>query len=142
MPLVSKGPLDGFYFPDHAAGTVVHLMASSIRAMGGDSPHRDLEGFGSGQLAGARRIIHLIVDGLGVEQLDRHVRSGRGRAFLAARPHQTISTVFPATTAAAITTLTTGASPAEHGILGWHLNLHDLGMVSTILPATTRMGLP
>ncbi len=142
MPLVSKGPLEGFYFPDYEGGTVVHLMASIIRALGGESPHGDLEGLGSAQLAGARKIINLIVDGLGVKQLERHVRSGRGTAFLAARPYRAISTVFPATTAAAITTLTTGASPAEHGILGWHLNLHDLGMVSTILPATTRMGMP
>jgi hypothetical protein len=84
----------------------------------------------------------MIVDGLGVESLARHLAEGRGKNFLGRAPHRTISTVFPATTAAAITTFTTGASPAEHGILGWHLHLADLGIVSTILPATTRLGVP
>jgi hypothetical protein len=41
-----------------------------------------------------------------------------------------------------VTTLATGASPAEHGIIGWHLNLGDLGLVSTILLARTRTRAP
>jgi hypothetical protein len=60
----------------------------------------------------------------------RRIRGGRLARF------------SPATTAAAITTFSTGATPAEHGILGWHLHLADLGLVGTILPVVTRTGVP
>ena len=61
---------------------------------------------------------------------------------MALHPWQKITTACPATTAAVVTTLATGSSPAEHAILGWHLNLPDLGMVGTILPFITRTDTP
>jgi predicted AlkP superfamily pyrophosphatase or phosphodiesterase len=113
-----------------------------IRSRGGRSPHPELRTLPARELAHSEKLVYLIVDGLGRAQLDRHLAEGGGREFFARRVADTISTVFPATTAAAITTLSTGASPAEHGVLGWHLHLADLGCVATILPTTTRMGTP
>src|SRR5690606_27299275 len=46
------------------------------------------------------------------------------------------------TTAAAVTTFDTGASPHEHGILSWFLHLPDVGCVSTVLRTATRVGTP
>ena len=142
MPLIRKGPLKDFFLPDYRAGSIVNLLASIIRSRGGRSPHADLAGLPARALSSAKKVIYLVVDGLGKDQLDRYLASRPRAAFFAEHPHRTITTVFPATTAAAITTFSTGAAPAEHGILGWHLHLHDLGMVSTILPATTRTGAP
>lgn len=142
MPARTKDPFRGFCFPDYHGGSLVNLLASVIRSRGGRSPHADLRGLPARSLAGARKVVYLVVDGLGEGQLRRFLGSGRGRVFLAAQPRRTITTVFPATTAAAVTTFGTGASPAEHGVLGWFLHLPDLGLVSTILPATTRTGTP
>jgi hypothetical protein len=128
--------------PDYRDGSIVNLVASLIHARGGRSPHSGLEGLPVKLLSREKKIVYLVIDGLGKEQLDRYLASRRNAAFFAEHPHQTISSVFPATTAAAITTFSTGASPAEHGILGWHLHLHDLGLISTILPSTTRTGSP
>ena len=41
-----------------------------------------------------------------------------------------------------MTTLSTGATPSEHGVLSWHLHLHDLGVVGAVLPGTTLTGTP
>ncbi len=117
-------------------------MASIIRARGGRSPHRDLVCLPARDLRPFRKIIYLVVDGMGEAQVRDHLgRGGRSR-FFAAHPHDVITSVFPATTASAVTTFATGASPAEHAIVGWHLNLPDLGLVSTILPCVTRMRVP
>ncbi len=137
-----KSELKGFCLPDYDGGSILNLMASIIRSRGGRSPHRELRGLPARRLARARKIVYLVVDGLGEGQLRQFLAGGRGRAFFAVHPHDIITTVFPPTTAAAVTTFSTGASPAEHGILGWHLHLPDLGMVSTILPAVTRTGSP
>lgn len=142
MPLQTQGPLRGFLLPDYHGGSIVNLLASLIRARGGRSPHRSLRGLPAGLLRAARRVVYLVVDGLGEEQLRRHLRAGGGRVFFGCRPRQVITTVFPATTASAVITFTTGASPAEHGLLSWYLHLPDLGMVSTILRSTTRTGQP
>jgi hypothetical protein len=57
-----------------------------------------------------------VVDGLGRSQLA--ARAGHAR-FLAARPREAITSVFPTTTAAALTTLTTGVLPGRHGLVGY-----------------------
>ncbi|MEY4296201.1 MAG: hypothetical protein RL016_47, partial [Actinomycetota bacterium] len=62
----------------------------------------------------------ILVDGLGSSNLK--TASGHAR-FLSAdlSASQSISTVFPSTTAAALTTLATGVLPAEHGIVGYRV---------------------
>ena len=120
---MKNGALAGFYLPDYDGGSILNLMSSLILSHGGRSPHPELKGLPARALAEREKVVFLVLDGLGWMQLERHLKAGKGRLFFAARPVQSISTVCPATTAAAITTFSTGASPAEHGVLGWHLHL-------------------
>lgn len=120
----------------------MNLLASVIRSRGGYSPHRELGCLPAKMLKHAAKVIYVVVDGLGTRQLDDYLGQDGGQAFFRQHSFETLTTVFPATTAAAVTTFATGATPAEHGILGWYLNLADLGLTSAILPVTTRTGLP
>jgi hypothetical protein len=128
--------------PDYNGGSLVNLMASIIRARGGHSPHRTLRGLPATDIRPFPKVVLLILDGLGANQLHPFILRGKGRQFLGLHPWQKITTACPATTAAVVTTFATGASPAEHAILGWHLHLADLGMVGTILPFVTRTDTP
>jgi hypothetical protein len=128
--------------PDYSGGGLLNLMASLIRARGGRSAHRSLRGLSPALLRRPKKVVLLLLDGLGSNQLLRFISGGKGRRFLAIHPWQNITTICPATTAAAVTTFATGASPAEHAILGWHLHLPDLGLVGTILPFITRTDTP
>src|ERR1700733_12500082 len=66
---------------------------------------------------GAERLILLVLDGLGWEQLQ--TRTALAPTLAAADgAHRPITSVAPTTTATALTSLTTGRSPSEHGILG------------------------
>ncbi len=71
-------------------------------------------------LAPIDRAVVLLVDGLGAHALK--ASAGHAR-FLA--PHLTKGTTatvgFPTTTAAALASLTTGASPGEHGLVGYRV---------------------
>ncbi|HWB80468.1 MAG TPA: alkaline phosphatase family protein [Nannocystaceae bacterium] len=142
MPVLRDGPLAGCYLPDYGGGSIVELLASIIVSRGGSSPHRELAVLPASRIAGARCLLYLVVDGLGLAQLQRHLSRGEGKRFFAAHHHDAISTVFPATTAAAVTTFDTGASPTEHGILSWYLHLPDHGCIATVLRTTTRIGTP
>jgi hypothetical protein len=68
----------------------------------------------------ARQIVLLVVDGLGWEQLS--ARAGLAPTLSSAdgigRP---ITSVAPSTTATALTSITTGRLPYEHGVLGYRL---------------------
>jgi Type I phosphodiesterase / nucleotide pyrophosphatase len=128
--------------PDYNGGSIVNLMSSLIQSRGGRSPHRMLRGLSAAQIKPYKKVVLLLLDGLGTNQLHDYVLAGNGKKFLALQPFQKITTACPATTAAVVTTLATGASPTEHGFLGWHLHLNDLGMDGTILPFITRTGTP
>ena len=128
--------------PDYNGGSLLNLMSSIIRSRGGRSPHRPLRGLPAAALRPYSKVVLLLLDGLGAKQLQQFTARGKGGKFLALHPWQKITTASPATTAAVVTTLATGASPAEHAILGWHLHLPDLGMDGTILPFVTRTDTP
>lgn len=142
MPLVEHGPLQGFYVPDYDGRSTVNLLASLITAAGGHSPHAPLRSPATGTFERSRCLLYLVIDGLGRHQLERHLAQGQGQRFFARHASETISTVFPATTAAAVTTFDTGASPTEHAILSWYLHLPDLGCIATVLRTTNRLGMP
>jgi len=120
--------------PDYAGGGFLNLVASLVAARGGEPRHAGLGALPANELADARNVVFLIVDGLG----DNFLRSAGGA--LAAARRCPISAVFPSTTACAITTSYTGLSPLEHGLTGWHTYFGEAGCVGAPLPFTIRGG--
>lgn len=75
---------------------------------------------GPGPLAPARSAVLVIVDGLGAIQLRAH--AGHARHLTAGLGKKDVAySVFPTTTAAALTSILTGASPGEHGLVGYRV---------------------
>jgi predicted AlkP superfamily pyrophosphatase or phosphodiesterase len=75
-----------------------------------------------------RSAIVFVVDGLGARSLSEH--SGYAR-FLASRTTKksVATTVFPSTTAAALTSLLTGTNVGAHGIVGYRARVPETGRV-------------
>lgn len=74
---------------------------------------------------GARRIVLLVLDGLGWNQLSERRHLAPVLAGLEGGP---ITTIAPSTTATALTSLTTGLSPADHGLVGYRFAMGDTVM--------------
>ncbi len=68
----------------------------------------------------ARRVLLLVVDGLGEALLDRHAALA---PFLAAHRREPLTCGFPSTTAASLGSLGTGLPPGEHGLPGYTVRL-------------------
>jgi predicted AlkP superfamily pyrophosphatase or phosphodiesterase len=66
----------------------------------------------------ADQVVLLVLDGLGWTQLEERRHLAPELAGLVGGP---ITSVVPSTTATALTTLTVGAAPAEHGIVGYRV---------------------
>ncbi|TCK62806.1 nucleotide pyrophosphatase/phosphodiesterase family protein [Curtobacterium sp. PhB136] len=77
----------------------------------------------------ARSVVVVLVDGLGAGSLA--ARAGHARFLAASRKR--LRSGFPTTTAAALSTLTTGRSPGTHGVVGYSGWNPDTGTVMNLL---------
>jgi hypothetical protein len=73
-------------------------------------------------LPSARRVVLLLVDGLGHELLREHAEHA---PFLAGLPGREISAGFPSTTATSLASIGTGLLAGEHGIVGFTFCVGD-----------------
>jgi predicted AlkP superfamily pyrophosphatase or phosphodiesterase len=122
--------------PDYSGGSIVNLMSSVLRASGAPSLYRPLSLLPPHELKRFKNIVLVVIDGMGYEFL---IKNGAGTIFLE-NLRGPITSVFPATTATAITTFNTGLAPQQHGITGWFMYLKELGTAVTILPFIPRFG--
>ncbi|HTP61153.1 MAG TPA: alkaline phosphatase family protein [Burkholderiales bacterium] len=118
--------------PDYTGNGFVNLVASLTEARGGAPRHPALTQLPAADLKDAANIVFVIVDGLGDGYLQAHGAGGR----LARHRRGAISAVFPSTTASAITTSFTGATPLEHGLTGWFTYFSEAACVGA--PLTFR----
>ena len=123
--------------PDYQGSSIVNLMSTVIQGLGGASPgYAPLSMLEPTQVQGYRHIVLVVIDGLGNQYLCQAGPGGTLNAHLKGR----ISSVFPTTTATAITSLLTGLAPQQHGLTGWHTWFRELGCVLSVLPARPRFG--
>ncbi|MCL6263072.1 alkaline phosphatase family protein [Craterilacuibacter sp. RT1T] len=126
---------DECHWPDYTGHCLTNLVASLAHALGAPALHPPLSGTALADLqADERDMVLLVVDGMGDSQLARH----GPHSFLRAHQQGTLTSVFPSTTASAITTLQTGAAPAQHGLSGWEMWDADSQSIVLPLPLTTR----
>jgi hypothetical protein len=71
-------------------------------------------------VSSADAVVVLVLDGLGWDQLQDHRSLMPNVSAMAGGP---IHTVAPTTTATALTSITTGLTPAEHGLVGYRMVL-------------------
>ena len=88
-----------------------------------------------------QNIVLLVLDGFGYDAWLRRISDN---AFFQAITNGglvfPITTVFPSTTAAALTSLSTGLTPQEHGLPEWYVYMKELDMIIRTLPFTSISG--
>lgn len=121
--------------PQAGAGTIVDLVRAllSVAGVGGETVERAPTALATA-LGDPDHLVFVLIDGLGVELLDRCAPTG----FLAQHRVSELRSVFPSTTAAALTSLATAEYPAQHGIPGWWVYLEEHDLTATVLPFQER----
>ena len=87
-----------------------------------------------GETGGIENVVLMILDGFGMSAFQRQSGEGFVRSISSKGIVRPITTVFPSTTAAALTTFATGLTPQEHGLHEWFLYIKDLDAVIATLP--------
>ncbi|MDD9988728.1 MAG: alkaline phosphatase family protein [Spirochaetaceae bacterium] len=132
--LVEEALADGrLRLPSPAAPSFVDLVNALHRGAGvpvASTPHGDKL---AAHLFDRDHLVIVLVDGMGMAALDEP-----GYADLRGRVRMELDSVFPATTACAITTVATGLWPGRHGVPGWYGYLQERDLSVTVLRYTER----
>ena len=123
-------------FPDYEGGSLVNLMRSLGDACGTTTPlpYAPLHDAKVSLRDTARNIVLLVIDGLGYNYLQRHGAGGHLHEHLCTQ----LTSVFPSTTASAVTTLLSGLAPQQHALTGWHMYFSELDAIAAVLPLRPR----
>jgi len=123
--------------PDYHGGSLVNLMASLQQGLGGPAHAYPALGLlDAEQVTTHRQVLLWVIDGLGFNYLRAHPQAVHLNACL----RGSMTSVYPPTTATAITTLLTGTAPQQHGLTGWHMYFRELGSILAVLPGKPRYG--
>lgn len=112
-------------------------MSSIALGFGVKLKYRPLKMLEVKELTRAKKIVLLVIDGLGAEFLKRNAEK---EGFFMKNKVGEITSVFPSTTTAAVPSFMTGEAPQNHGLVSWYMNIKELGGAVRVLPWTMRQG--
>src|SRR5262245_52894032 len=125
----ATGLVDEPILPDYGGACIANIVPALL------GPPDETPAWLPAGVAGARQVVLFVVDGLGWEQLQERRDRAAARAAMTGGP---VTTVAPSTTSTALTSLTTGLPPGEHGVVGYRIAVH--GEVLNVLRWTTAAG--
>lgn len=121
--------MDKPVLPDYSGGCICNLVPALL-----DGAHEPGPWLPTAALE-ADQVVLLVLDGLGWDQLQDRLALAPTLASMRGGP---ITSVSPSTTATALTSIATGLTPGEHGVVGYRVAVdHE---VLNILRWTTPLG--
>lgn len=131
-----------FTWPNYGNGSIANVPATIAAILG--APFDGLPPLADGlwrpALSGARRVVLVILDALGLNLWQQEISGLRWLLAKTAVSGQ-ITSVFPSTTVAALSSLWTGYAPAQHGLVGLNLffpQFATAGQMLSFSPAFRR----
>jgi predicted AlkP superfamily pyrophosphatase or phosphodiesterase len=118
------GESDQPTLPDYGGACINRVVAAALGSGQGGSPP-----WLPAPAVDASQVVLLVLDGLGWAQLKARPGLAPTMNAMAGGP---ITTVAPSTTAAALTSITIGAPPATHGIVGYRLRVQGDAVLNVL----------
>jgi Type I phosphodiesterase / nucleotide pyrophosphatase len=98
--------------PDYGGACITNVVPTIL------DPPADRPTWFPANAFGAEQVVLLVLDGLGWAQLGERATLAPTLSAMSGGP---ITTVAPSTTATALTSITTGLTPGEHGVVGYRM---------------------
>ena len=139
---------ESFIRPDFAGRGLANVAPTVLRLLAPNAPAPDLPPLDQSVLpaaftAGVKTVVVVVADGLGHLQLEREMAAGNAPNLVrliarAARGddcvnYAPLTSVFPTTTVAALGSINSSVTPAEHGLLGYTVYLPEFEMVAEMI---------
>ena len=123
---------ENIIFPNYN-NSVLNLISTILFSLGIKPNHNTLRQINLNELKSKKNIVLILFDGLGYNFLKKYSVKNPD-SILNKHLLDKITSVFPSTTTAAITSLLTEKTPHEHGSIGWNLFFKEYGKFINILP--------
>ena len=102
--------------PQYSGGCIASIIPSLLGPRGTDS----VPAWMPKVVEGANQVVLLVVDGLGWHQLQSNIAHA---PTISTMHGGFITTVAPSTTVTALTSIATGLTPGEHGLMGYRMDM-------------------
>jgi predicted AlkP superfamily pyrophosphatase or phosphodiesterase len=119
--------MDKFLFPNYKENNILNFVASLLEHFGANYSHEPLNNINISK----DNVIVFLLDAVGYYQFREICKNYK--------PIK-LSTVFPSTTATALTSFFTEKSPIEHGVLGFTTYLNDYGIIANCISMKSTIG--
>jgi hypothetical protein len=120
--------------PDYDQPSTVSLARALAGLCGADLDPDPRSGRLAALIGEAEHYVFVLADGLGLDLVEEMPRG----SFLRSRMVRELRSVFPSSTAPALTSLATGVWPADHGVATWFQYLAECDLQATVLPFVER----
>ena len=129
--------------PDYNRYCLSNVPTTALSMLGVHTgrPTLPKDALGGTETTDVDNVVLMLFDGLGYRELLRQGGSGFFGSLSRRGSVRPITTIFPSTTAAALTSVSTGLTPQEHGLPEWFVYMDELDSVIVTLPFT-RVGEP
>ncbi|MDG7000454.1 MAG: alkaline phosphatase family protein [Nitrososphaerota archaeon] len=137
-----RKPLDAKFVKPRYDGQSIANVPETVAKFLGARSNRTLKHPGVDELD-SKHIVLLLLDGLGTKlvQSARHAFSLPSYEKICSNALQfNITSVFPSTTATAMSSLHSGLTPQEHGVIGYTMYLRELGLIGQMLRFSPMAG--
>lgn len=134
---------DGYLYPDYEGFCVANVPGSLFARLGAGTADRLPDTALRGMAGNAETVLVCLIDGFGYRLWERYEGDYDVLSTFETDGSVTpLTSVYPSETAAAMTSLHTGAYPAEHHLLGWFQYLDQIDLTVASLPFVTADGTP
>ncbi len=116
--------MQGFVYPEYRSRSIVEVPNTILKVFGFPGYRALDESIITRNFEDINNVVLFIIDGLG-NKLYTQLQKQDSLAGFGKLHHNYITSVFPSTTAAALTSFASGKPPSEHGILGFRIFLED-----------------
>lgn len=132
---IKRGIREGFLYPRYDGYSFYNIVPTIFSLFGKNFGKKTLpEDLFSKYINPNNKIIFFLIDGFGYDQFIKFSKTHFLKNFLKEGLAFPITSIFPSTTAAALTTLHSGLTPQEHGLLEWYLYIKEIDKVIQTLP--------
>jgi len=128
--------IDDFVLPDYDAFNIRNIKSLIGKIYGvGSIVSSALPGDSVDDFGGVEKVFLVIMDGFGYNRFLTHIKHHDGVFSELTRRGvlKPFTSPFPATTATSLTSIFTGLTPAEHGVIGYHMFSPEYGCVFNTL---------
>jgi hypothetical protein len=144
LPVLQQLLLDEFTLPNYIDGSIANVPATIAALLG--TPFSGLPALPTAVYAplgeDVRRVVLLVIDAWGLNYLASPAEEVAAVGMRTAVSHQ-LTSIFPSTTVAALSSFWTGVAPAQHGMMGLNIFFPQMaagGQMIHISPVFAKFG--